>query len=159
MLLNEEAVWFLSSHSPRKEYPQSVSLSSRNFEGCSRSKDKKVEKKIKISEEESRSVKSMGKEELLLQWNLEKVLRERDDLMGRLKIIEQIILSTKESDEVLVKKVRDYIGTLNQPASTPDLDESFNLLEYNDHMKEDESLLGKSASKQDLALLNEGESI
>lgn len=135
-------------------------LIQQNVEGCQRTKEKSSEKRIKVSEEESKSVHGAGGKENFVPINMEKVLRERDDLASKLKIIEQIVLSTKESDEVLVKKVRDFLGTMSQPEYSPDLDESFNLVEGSEQMKEDESLLGNSTSKRDnLALLIEGESI
>ena len=97
-------------------------LIQQNGEGNKRSKEKKVEKKIKVSEEESISVKSsaQGKENLN-PMDIEKVTKERDNLSSKLKMIEQILLSPKESDAAIVKKVPRHLWrneSTNKPLKT-----------------------------------------
>ena len=138
-------------------------LIQQNVEGCERSKGKKTEKRIKTSEEEYKVVTPRGKDinngksiENASPPFQNKLIRERDELAYKLTMIEQIVLSTKESDAVILKKIRDFIRSMNQPEDSPNLNYSMNFL---DQSLEGLSTIEKSSSKRDTALLIDGESI
>lgn len=136
-------------------------LVQQNSLGCKRAQgENALQKKIKLSQNSSVSIKSSvssAEKEKMKPVDLNKLIKERDDLAEKLRLIEEIIITNKENDSTLVKKVRDFLGVMNMADYSPGADESFNLIEDNSKIIEDEDL--RNSVNKDLTLLIEGESI
>lgn len=93
--------------SPKSVLMQSTEASKRD--------EKPVEKRIKLHQNAGKAVKRESSENNKPDLtDASALLREREVLAEKLRVIHQLVNYARESDEALLKKVHDFIGSMSQ---------------------------------------------